>query len=42
MSDEETARITVITEKCLERSIKEVIAELDGCEIASLIRVMEG
>ena len=33
--------ITVITEKCLERSIREVIAELDDCEVISLIRVME-
>ena len=40
-SDEETARITVITEKCLERSIKEVISELDNCTIKSLIRVAE-
>ena len=40
-SDEETARITVITDKCLEKSIKEVISELDNCEIASFIRVME-
>ena len=39
--DDNTAEITVITEKCLERSIREVIAELDDCEIASLIRVME-
>lgn len=37
-----TAEITVITEKCLERKIREVVSELDGCEIKSLIRVMEG
>ena len=37
-----TAEITVITEKCLERKIREVVSELDGCEINSLIRVMEG
>lgn len=36
-----TAEITVITEKCLERKIREVVNELDGCEINSLIRVME-
>ena len=41
VSENNTADITVITEKCLERSIKEVIAELDGCEVSSLIRVME-
>lgn len=41
VSENNTAEITVITEKCLERSIKEVIAELDGCEVSSLIRVME-
>ena len=40
-SDDVTARITVITDKCLERNIKEVIANLDGCTISSLIRVME-
>lgn len=40
-SDEKTARITVITDKCLEKSIKEVISELDNCEIQSLIRVAE-
>lgn len=36
-----TAEITVITEKCLERKIREVVKELDGCEINSLLRVME-
>ncbi len=36
-----TAEITVITEKCLERKIREVVNELDGCEINNLIRVME-
>ena len=39
--EDNTAEITVITEKCLERSIREVIAELDDCEVSSLIRVME-
>lgn len=37
-----TAEITVITEKCLEKSIKEVVRELDNCTINSIIRVMEG
>lgn len=35
------AEITVITEKCLERSIKEVISELDECSVNSVIRVAE-
>ena len=34
-----TAEITVITEKCLERKIREVVAELDNCTVNSLIRV---
>ena len=42
VESDNTAEITVITEKCLERSIREVIAELDDCEVSSLIRVMEG
>lgn len=37
-----TAVITVITEKCLERTIKEAISELTDCEVTSLIRVAEG
>ena len=41
VKENNTAEITVITEKCLERSIKEVISELEGCEVSSLIRVME-
>lgn len=41
VDSDNTAEITVITEKCLERSIKEVIAELTGCEVMSLIRVAE-
>lgn len=41
VESDNTAEITVITEKCLERSIREVIAELDDCEVSSLIRVME-
>ncbi len=40
-SDEVTARITVITDKCIEKNIKKVIAELNDCEVKSLIRVME-
>ena len=40
VSDDNTAEITVITEECLERSIKEVVAELDNCTLNSLIRVM--
>lgn len=34
-----TAEITVITEKCLERKIKEVVSELNDCTVNSLIRV---
>ena len=36
-----TAEITVITEKCLEKSIREVINELTDCEVMSMIRVAE-
>lgn len=36
-----TAEITVITEKCLEKKIREVVAELDNCTVNSLIRVAE-
>lgn len=42
VNDNNTAEITVITEKCLERSIKDVISELTGCEVMSMIRVAEG
>jgi len=42
VNENNTAEITVITENCLERSIKEVISELTGCEVMSLIRVAEG
>ena len=42
VEENNTAEITVITEKCLERSIKEVVNELEGCTINSIIRVMEG
>ena len=36
-----TADIVVITEKCQERLIKEVVNELDNCTVNSLIRVAE-
>lgn len=39
--EDNTADITVITEKCLEKSIREFITELTDCEVMSLIRVME-
>ena len=42
VKDDNTAEITVITEKCLEKSIKEVVSELDNCTLNSIIRVMEG
>ena len=41
VSENNTAEITVITEKCLEKNIQEVLTELDGCTVNSLIRVME-
>lgn len=41
VSDDNTAEITVITEKCLEKSIQEVISELENCTVNNLIRVME-
>ncbi len=42
VNDNNTAIITVITEKCLEKSIKEVVSELTDCDVLSLIRVAEG
>ena len=46
VDEDNTAVITVITEKCLEKSIKggvnELIKELPDCEVLSLIRVAEG
>ena len=42
VEENNTAEITVITENCLEKSIKEVVNELEGCTINSMIRVMEG
>ena len=41
VSGNNTAVITVITEKCQERLIKEVVNELDNCTVESLIRVAE-
>ena len=41
VSEDNTAEITVITEKCLEKSIQEVISELENCTVNNLIRVME-
>ncbi len=41
VKDDNTAEITVITEKCFERNIKEVVNELEGCTINNIIRVME-
>lgn len=40
VNENNTAEITVITEACLEKSIKEVVSELTDCEVNSLIRVM--
>ena len=42
VSNDNTAEITVITEKCLEKNIREVVSELDGCTLNNIIRVMEG
>lgn len=42
VSGNNTAVITVITEKCQEKLIKEAINELDNCSVDSLIRVAEG
>ena len=39
VSDDNTADITVITETCLEKSIREVVSELDNCKVNSIIRV---
>ena len=41
VSENNTADIIVITEKCQERLIKEVVNELDECTVNSLIRVAE-
>ena len=37
--EDNTAEITVITETCLEKSIREVVSELDNCKVNSIIRV---
>ena len=41
VSENNTADIVVITEKCQEKLIKEAVSELDNCTINSLIRVAE-
>ena len=41
ISDDNTAEITVITEKCLEKSVQEFVKELSDCSVNSLIRVLE-
>ena len=41
IESDNTADITVITDKCLERSFREIVEELDECTINSIIRVME-
>ena len=41
LSENNTADIIVITEKCKETDIKQALAELDNCKINSLIRVGE-
>ena len=42
VKEDNTAEITVITENCLEKNVQEIVKELEGCKINSLIRVMEG
>lgn len=41
VEENNTAEITVITEKCLERNIKEVVCELTDCTVNSVIRVID-
>lgn len=41
VSENNTADIVVITEKCQEKLIKEAVNELDNCTVNSLIRVAE-
>ena len=41
VSEDNTANITVITEKCQEKLIREVVAELDHCTVNSIIRVAD-
>ena len=42
VSHDNKAEITVITEKCLEKSLREAVNELAECTINNIIRVMEG
>ena len=42
VSEDNTADITVITERCREKLIREVVAELKDCTVNSIIRVAEG
>lgn len=42
VSENNTADIVVITEKCQEKMIKEFVNELDNCTVNSMIRVAEG
>ena len=41
VSSDNTADITVITERCQEKLIREVVNELNDCKVNSLIRVAE-
>lgn len=41
VSEDNTADIIVITEKCQEKLIKEVVAELEDCIVTSIIRVAD-
>lgn len=41
VSDDNTADITVITESCQEKLIKEVVNELNDCTVNSIIRVAD-
>lgn len=41
VSIDNTADITVITEKCLEKQMKEFVSELDDCTVNSIIRVAD-
>ena len=41
VNDNNTAEITVITERCLEKSVKEFVSELTECTVESIIRVAE-
>ena len=41
VSENNTADIIVITEKCKEKLIREVVNELDNCVVNSLIRVAD-